>query len=59
MPYSFPQSVLEKVRTWPEYYKLIEILHEKFVDLGHIHELLIELYWRGNVFLPGNATGIS
>jgi hypothetical protein len=42
--------MVDTVRTWPEYKKLLEILQEKVVDVDRIMELFRELYWQGNVF---------
>jgi hypothetical protein len=50
MCYSCPQSFVNKVRTWPEYYEMLEIIREKDVDVDRIIELFKELYRRGNIF---------
>lgn len=50
MRYSCPQSIVNKVRSWPEYYELLEIIREKDFDVDRILELFKELYKRGNIF---------
>lgn len=42
--------MVDTVRTWPEYKKLLKILREKVIDVDYIMELFRELYRRGNVF---------
>jgi hypothetical protein len=59
MHYCFPQNVVDTVRTWPEYEKLLEIIREKVFDVDRIIEILRELYLRGNVFNDWKSNGIS
>jgi len=44
-----PQTMVDTVRTWPEYYELLEIIREKVVDVDRIIELIRKLYLRGNI----------
>ena len=50
--------MVDTLRSWPEYRELLEILREKVVDVDRIIELFRELYWRGNVLMTGNVSGI-
>jgi len=45
-----PQEVVDTVRSWPEYYELLEIIREKVIDVDRIIEVIRELYLRGNIF---------
>jgi len=51
--------VVETVRTWPEYKKLLELIREKVVDVDRYIEFFRELYWQGNVFNDWKRNGIS
>jgi hypothetical protein len=62
MHYSFTQDMVDTMKTWPEYKKLLEILREKGVDVDRITEILrtfFGLSWRGNVFNGWKCNGIS
>jgi len=52
MHYYFPQNIVDSVRAWPEYKKLLESLRRKGVDVDRIIEHLSTLFglsWRGNI----------
>ena len=54
-----PQEVVDTVRSWPEYYELLEIIREKVIDVDRIIEVIRELYLRGNIFKDWKCSGNS
>jgi hypothetical protein len=70
MHYSFPQKMVETVRaymvdtvrSWPEYQKVVQMLREKVFDEDHIIELARELrnlFLRGIVFIDCKCNKLS
>ena len=50
--------MVNSVRAWPEYQKLLEIIREYGVDGDRITKYLWEQSLQGNVLITGNVTGI-
>ena len=62
MHYFFPQNMVDTVRAWPEYNKVLEIVREKDLHVDSLIEILRILYGpflRGNVFNDWTCNGIS
>jgi hypothetical protein len=59
MHYTFPQKMVDTVRTWPEYREVLEILREMVPYVERIYYLLREPSLRGNVFNNWKRNGNS